>query len=110
MYIFQRPRTGPPPALNKSLDKGKQPQFKYYTQQSEDGYRTPTKDMIKEQTQNKNPSQDSHSIDKSRTEGSKMAGRIKKPSDEDPGDDPGSEGSDAGRDAVRSSLEHEPDR
>ena len=30
-YIFQQPPTGPPPALTKSLDEGKQPQFYGYT-------------------------------------------------------------------------------
>ena len=42
-YIFQQPPTGPPPALKKSLDKGKQPQFQDYTQRSEDKNQTPSK-------------------------------------------------------------------
>ena len=42
-YIFQQPPTGPLPALKKSLDKGKQPQFQGYTQRLGDGKQTPTK-------------------------------------------------------------------
>ena len=111
-YIFQQPPTGPPPALKKSLDKGKQPQFQGYTQRSGDGNQTPTKDKSQKQTQKENPSQDLHSAgkSKSRTEGSKKAGRTKRPSDDDPDDDPDSEGSDAGRDADRSDSDDEPDK
>ena len=109
-YIFQQPPTRPPPALKKSLDKGKQPQFQDYTQRTQDRNQTPTNDMSQKQTQKKNLSQHSHSIDKSRTEGSKKAGRIQKPSDEDPDDDPSSEGSDARRDADRSGSDNQPDR
>ena len=58
----------------------------------------------------KNPCQDSHSIGKSRAEGSKMARKTEKPSDEDPDEDPSSQGSNAGRDADRSDSDSEPDR
>ena len=49
-YIFQQPPTGPPPALKKPLDEGKQPQFQSYTQRSGDGNQTPTKDSSQKQT------------------------------------------------------------
>ena len=109
-YIFQQPATGPPPALKQSWDKGKQPQFQDYTQRSEDGNQTPTKDRSQAQTTKKNACQDSHSIGKSRTEASKKAVRTRKTSYEDSDDDPNSEGSNAGRDADRSGSENESDR
>ena len=111
-YIFQQPPTGPPPALKRSLDKGKLPQFQAHTRKLGDGNHTSTKDKSQKQTQKKNQSQDSHSIGKSssRTEGSKKAGRSKRPSDDDPDDDPDSEGSDAGRDADRSGSDNESDQ
>ena len=111
-YIFQQPATVPPPALKKSLDKGKQPQFQGYTQRSGDGNQTPTKDNSQKQTQKENPSQDLHRIgsSKSRTGAGKKAGRTKRPSDDDSDDDPDWEGSDAGRDADRSVSDNEPDR
>ena len=97
-YIFQQPPTGPPPALKKSLDKGKQPQCEGYTQRSGDGNYTPTKDKSQKQTQKKHTSEALHSAgkSKSRTEGSKKPGRTKRPSDDDPDDDPDSEGSHTG--------------
>ena len=109
MYIFQQPPTGPPPALKQSLATGEQPQFQDYTWRSEDGNQTTTKARSQKQSQQKNPFQDSPSIGKSRTEGSKKAGRTEKPWDEDPDDDPSSERSDAGRDVDRSGSENEPD-
>ena len=108
-YIFQQPPTVQPPPLNKPPNKGKQPQFQDYIQTSEDVNQTPTKDRSEKQTQQKSPSHDSYSIGKSRSEGSKKAGRTKRPSDNDPDNDPDSEGSDAGRDADRSGSNNEPD-
>ena len=108
-YIFQQPPTGPPPGLKKSLDKGKQTQFQHYRRRSGNGNQTPTKDKSQKQTQKQNASQDSNSIDKSRTQESKKAGRTKRPSDVNPDDDPDSEGSDARRDADRSGSDDEPD-
>ena len=75
-YIFQQPTTGPAPALKKSLDKGKQPQFQGYRQRSGDGNLTSSKDKRQKQTLKENESQDSHRVgdSKSRTEGGKKAG------------------------------------
>ena len=103
-YIFQQPPTEPPPALKKSLDKGKQPRFQGYTQRSGDGNQTPTKDKSQKQTQKENPSAHSHT--KSRTEGSKKAGSTKRPSDDDPNHDPDSEGSHAGKHGDRSGADN----
>ena len=97
-YMFQQPPTVPPPALRKSLDKGKQPQFQGYKQKSGDRNQPPTKDKSQKPTQKENPSQDSRSIGKSRTEAGKKAERTKSPSDDHADDDPDTEGSDAGRD------------
>ena len=57
-YIFQQPPTGPPPALKKSLDIGKQPQFPGYTQRSGDGNQTPTNNNSQKQTEMENSSHD----------------------------------------------------
>ena len=108
-YIFQQPLTAPPPALKKSLDKGKQLQLQCHSQRSGDGNQTPTKERSHKQTQKENPSLHSHSGSKAegRTGGSKKVGRTKRASDDDPADDPSSEGSDAGTDADRSGSDDE---
>ena len=59
-YVFQQPPTGPPQALEKSLDKGKQPQFESFIHRSGDRNQTPTKDKSQKQTQKQNPSRQSH--------------------------------------------------
>ena len=106
--IFQYSQTAPTPPLKKSLEKAKQPQLQGYTQKSRDGNQTPTKDRSQQQTQKEHLSPNSHSIGKSRAEGSKMAERTKRPSDNITDDNPSPEESDAGRDPDRSGSDNEP--